>query len=187
MLKSNIDTSLPRRRMASSTGLRCLSSFFLLLLAFNGLAGCTSIRPTLQQSGADEIAKAQTQDQTQQHLQRGLAIARDLVGAPYQYGGASPRGFDCSGLVYYAYREAGVSVPRTTKEQYRQSRRLDLSEVRPGDLVFFAISRDKPSHVGIYAGGGRFIHAPSTGKPVGYASLHDPYWNERLIGAGRFQ
>lgn len=110
-----------------------------------------------------------------------------MVGTPYRYGGAGPRGFDCSGLVYYSYRKAGIAVPRTTGEQYRQSRRVKLSRLQPGDLIFFRISRDKLSHVGIYAGSGRFIHAPSGGKRVAYASLDNPYWEARVIGAGRLQ
>jgi cell wall-associated NlpC family hydrolase len=110
-----------------------------------------------------------------------------MIGAPYRYGGTSPRGFDCSGLVYYAYRKVGMHTPRTTTEQYRQTKRVQVSHLQPGDLVFFRISQDKVSHVGIYAGDGRFIHAPSSGKSVAYASLHDPYWRVRLTGAGRLE
>ena len=110
-----------------------------------------------------------------------------MVGTPYRYGGAGPQGFDCSGLVYYSYRKAGIAVPRGTGEQYRQSRRVKLSRLQPGDLIFFRISRDRLSHVGIYAGSGRFIHAPSSGKRVAYASLDNPYWEARVIGAGRLQ
>jgi cell wall-associated NlpC family hydrolase len=114
-----------------------------------------------------------------------LAVAENMRGVPYRYGGADPRGFDCSGLVYYAYRKAGIHSPRSTSDQYRFSTRVPLTELRPGDLVFFAISRNKPSHVGIYAGQGKFIHAPSSGKAVSYAFLDDYYWKEKLIGTGR--
>jgi len=117
----------------------------------------------------------------------GLSIARDMVGTPYRYGGASPRGFDCSGLVFYSYRKAGFEVPRNSYEQYRQSQRVQLDNLKPGDLVFFSLSNSKPSHVGIYEGNGRFVHAPSSGKHVSYASLSNPYWRSRVIGAGRFQ
>jgi len=75
--------------------------------------------------------------------------------------------------------------PRSTTDQYRLSKRVHLTDLRPGDLVFFAISRNKPSHVGIYAGQGKFIHAPSSGKTVSYAFLDDSYWKEKLIGTGR--
>lgn len=114
-----------------------------------------------------------------------VAVARSMIGAPYRYGGMTPQGFDCSGLVYYAYREVGIAVPRTTRGQLRSSHPVRLSEVRPGDLLFFRLSGRKVSHVGIYAGDGRFIHAPSKGKRVSYAEAESPYWRSRLIRAGR--
>jgi len=116
-----------------------------------------------------------------------VAIARSQLGTPYDYGGDDPRGFDCSGLVYYAYHRAGVNVPRTTSEQRQDAIPVSLARLRPGDVVFFRVSRRKPSHVGIYAGHGRFIHSPSTGKVVSYASLDNPYWRKRIVGAGRFR
>ena len=117
--------------------------------------------------------------------QQGAAIAQSLAGSPYRYGGATPRGFDCSGLVYYAYRKAGVSVPRTTREQYKRSERIALSDIHSGDLLFFKLSARGVSHVGIYTGNGKFIHAPSSGKRVSYAKLDNPYWKKRLLAAGR--
>jgi len=164
-----------------------ISFFTALLLALAGLTGCASISSTAQQSSAESVANATTPDKTQSRPHRGLAIARDMVGMPYRYGGADLRGFDCSGLVYYSYRKAGLEVPRTAAEQYQKSKRVQAGFLQPGDLVFFTISQDKPSHVGIYAGNGRFIHAPSSGKSVAYASLHNPYWEVRLTGSGRLQ
>jgi cell wall-associated NlpC family hydrolase len=166
---------------------RHISFFTALLLALAGLTGCASISSTAQQSAAESMANATTPAKTQSRPHRGLAIARDMIGMPYRYGGADPRGFDCSGLVYYSYRKAGIEVPRTAAEQYRKSKRVQAGPLQPGDLVFFTISRDKLSHVGIYAGNGRFIHAPSSGKSVVYASLHNPYWGVRLTGSGRLQ
>jgi cell wall-associated NlpC family hydrolase len=113
-------------------------------------------------------------------------VASEMVGTPYRLGGETPRGFDCSGLVHYAYGQAGVSVPRLTREQYKGSRRVSLDQLQPGDLVFFRIRGGRLSHVGIYAGDGRFIHAPSRGKRVRYARLDNPYWRKRWVGAGRF-
>lgn len=156
---------------------------FLLQLA--GLTGCASTPSPPQPAATEPVATASTPAQPRPHP--ALEVARHMLGAPYRYGGAGPRGFDCSGLVYYSYRRAGIDVPRTTTEQYRQSEHLALANVQPGDLIFFRISRRKPSHVGIYAGGGQFIHAPSSGKRVAYASLSDPYWKTRVIGAGRFE
>ncbi len=116
----------------------------------------------------------------------GASIAASLVGAPYRYGGSSPRGFDCSGLVYYSYRKAGIRVPRTTQAQMRNARQIPLKQLQPGDLLFFKLDRKPVSHVGIYAGNGQFIHAPSRGKKVSFALMNDPYWRTRLIAAGRY-
>ncbi|WP_126454204.1 C40 family peptidase [Sulfuriflexus mobilis] len=116
-----------------------------------------------------------------------IRLSREQLGAPYRYGGNSPtRGFDCSGLVQYVHARSGLSVPRTTTAQFRRSRAVPLHAIRPGDLLFFRIDDEKPSHVGIYTGKGRFIHAPSSGKAVRRTRLNNPYWRSRLLGAGRF-
>lgn len=115
-----------------------------------------------------------------------LTTAREMLGVPYRYGGASPTGFDCSGLVSYAYRSVGIRVPRTSGEQFRQARTVSLQNLQAGDLLFFRLSPPKVSHVAIYDRSGRFIHAPSSGKQVRYASLDNPYWRKHLVGAGRF-
>ena len=109
-----------------------------------------------------------------------------MLGTPYHYGGSSPRGFDCSGLVYYAFRETGVRVPRTTRAQLRHAKPVPLSQLRPGDLLFFNQHSSRVSHVGIYVGDGWFIHAPSRGRRVSYDSLQDSYWKPRLVAAGRY-
>lgn len=114
-----------------------------------------------------------------------IQIAEQLKGKPYRYGGVTPKGFDCSGFVHYAYRKAGITIPRTTKDQYRTSQRLPIEQARSGDLLFFKINSRKLSHVGLYAGNGRFIHASTTQNSVSDASLNDPYWQERLIAVGR--
>lgn len=114
-----------------------------------------------------------------------VAVAETLIGAPYRYGGTSPNGFDCSGLVQYAYKEAGLDVPRSTQEQLRYAQSVNLGNLRAGDVLFFRVSRHKISHVGIYTGNGRFIHAPSTGRHVSYARLDNPFWKKRLVRAGR--
>jgi murein DD-endopeptidase len=170
--------------MGSTSQYRHISFITALLLALAGLIGCASTSSVTHQSAA---ATLPTTTNSQLFPHHALAIAVDMIGAPYRYGGTSPRGFDFSGLVYYAYRKAGIHSPRTTTEQYRQSKRVSVSHLQPGDLVFFTISQGKLSHVGIYVGDDRFIHAPSSGKSVAYATLHDPYWRGRLIGAGRIQ
>ena len=115
-----------------------------------------------------------------------ITTARRMLGTPYRYGGAGPDGFDCSGLVRYVYRHAGIQVPRTSSEQFRQATAIDLANLQPGDLLFFRLAPPKVSHVAIYDRQGRFIHAPSSGKQVSYASLDNPYWRKHLVGAGRF-
>ena len=171
--------------MSLTSQYQLISFFTAILLALTGLSGCTSIPSTQQQSATESLFIAKTPEKPKTGAHHGLVIARNMVGTPYRYGGATPRGFDCSGLVYYAYRKAGMQISRTTTEQYRQTKRVRFSRLQPGDLLFFAISQNKSSHVGIYAGHDRFIHAPSSGKLVSYASLDNPYWRERLIGAGR--
>jgi len=165
--------------MSSILQYRRISFLATLLLALAGLSGCASV----PKSADVPVTNADLSAKTQSRPHPGLAIARDMVGTPYLYGGTNPRGFDCSGLVYYSYRKASIEVPRTTSEQYRQSSRVKMSRLRPGDLIFFRISENKLSHVGIYAGSGKFVHAPSGGKRVSYGSLDNPYWQ----GAGRFR
>jgi cell wall-associated NlpC family hydrolase len=118
-------------------------------------------------------------------LSRGLhavQIANRLTGIRYVWGGASPRsGFDCSGLVQYVYARLGVPLPHYTVSQYRRGRAVSRSSLRPGDLVFFS----GLNHVGIYAGGGKYIHAPRTGLTVRWASLSSApsYYGARRIVA----
>lgn len=117
---------------------------------------------------------------------RIVQLARRELGVPYLYGGATPRGFDCSGLVYYVFRQAGVAVPRTANEQLYASHPVSRQALRPGDLVFFQIAGNIQMHDGIYVGQGEFIHAPETGQVVSYARLDNSYWKSRFVGGGRF-
>lgn len=113
-----------------------------------------------------------------------VQIARDLIGVPYRYGGMDPdAGFDCSGLVYYSYRQRGVPVPRTASQQRQLATPVAASGLKPGDLVFFD-TRGKVGHVGIYSGKGLFIHAPSSGGRVREEHLNKPYWRQRWLGGG---
>jgi murein DD-endopeptidase len=116
---------------------------------------------------------------------RAAEIALTMVGKPYRYGGNTPGGFDCSGLVHYSYGRAGVNVPRSTKTQMRQSRPIPLNNLRRGDLLFFDQEGKKSSHVAIYVGSDRFVHAPSSGKRVYVGDLQSRYWRRHLAGARR--
>jgi murein DD-endopeptidase len=117
--------------------------------------------------------------------ERVLRIARQFIGTPYRKGGASPDGFDCSGLVYYTYRQLGLNIPRTSATQHQAVRAVPLDSLRSGDLLFFKIKPQRVSHVGIFVEGDLFLHATSTGKSVTYSRLDEPYWKKRLVGAGR--
>ncbi|MEX1993243.1 MAG: C40 family peptidase [Steroidobacteraceae bacterium] len=112
-------------------------------------------------------------------------LALSMVGVRYRYGGADPAaGFDCSGLVYYTYTSNGHSVPRTSREQLKAARQIALAQAAEGDLVFFQ-DQAKLSHVGIYLGDGRFVHAPSSGGSVSVANIDTPYYQRHLIAVGR--
>ncbi|MEF8793346.1 C40 family peptidase [Thiohalorhabdus sp.] len=117
-------------------------------------------------------------------LAKAARVAKSRVGAPYRYGEAGPRAFDCSGLVQFAYRNAGVEVPRTVAQLRRESRPVRLSRLQEGDLLFFRLS-GKVRHVAIYLGNDRFVHAPQSGDWVSYASLDNPFWDRHLVEVGR--
>lgn len=113
-------------------------------------------------------------------------IAATMVGKPYRYGGATPQGFDCSGLVHFSYLRAGMQVPRSTEIQRKKSRKVPAAHLARGDLLFFNQEGKYSSHVGIYLGNNRFVHAPSSGKRVRMDHLTDPYWQKHLVDARRF-
>ena len=112
-----------------------------------------------------------------------VGVAMRYLGTPYVYGGASPSGFDCSGLVMYAFSQVGISLPHYTVAQWNYSNAVSVSrsQLQPGDLVFFA----GLGHVGIYVGGGNFIHAPHTGSVVRIDSLNSGWYASEYDGAKR--
>jgi peptidoglycan DL-endopeptidase CwlO len=113
--------------------------------------------------------------------QQAAAIAQQFLGVPYVWGGASPSGFDCSGLVVYVYGQLGVSLPHYTGSLWGSGAHVDRSQLAPGDLVFFY----GLGHVGIYIGGGLFVHAPHTGDVVKISSLNDSWYSSAYDGAVR--
>ena len=116
-----------------------------------------------------------------------IKTAKKMLGVKYRYGGTSPKkGFDCSGLVQYSHKAAGISLPRTTGQLYKAAKRISRRYLQAGDLVFFKTSLSRlVSHVGIYLGNNKFIHAPSSGKRVKISSMKERYWRKRFTGAGR--
>ncbi|MFP2422925.1 C40 family peptidase [Pseudescherichia vulneris] len=112
------------------------------------------------------------------------------IGKPYRWGGSSPRtGFDCSGLVYYAYKDlVKFRIPRTANEMYhlRDARSVDRGELQSGDLVFFRTrGRGTADHVGVYVGNGKFIQSPRSGRDIQITSLSEDYWANHYVGARR--
>jgi cell wall-associated NlpC family hydrolase len=117
-----------------------------------------------------------------------LMRAIGLVGTPYRYGGNSPEGgFDCSGLVGFVFRDAaGLALPRSTRELIDlRAPSVARDELQPGDLVYFNPKGGRVSHIGIYVGEGRFVHAPSRGGTVRLDALGSEYWNRHFVGAKR--
>jgi cell wall-associated NlpC family hydrolase/transposase-like protein len=115
-----------------------------------------------------------------------VSFARQFVGYPYVFGGASPRGFDCSGFVWYVFRNAGRWLPRDLYGQWQSGVPVSYANLQPGDIVFFSNTYIRGlSHNGIYIGGGMFIHAQSEGTGVRITSMAEPYWASRYTGARR--
>jgi len=113
--------------------------------------------------------------------------ALELLGVRYKWGGSQPEtGLDCSGLVQYVFQQVtGVTLPRSAKDMSQLGDRVALTELKPGDLVFFNTRRFAYSHVGIYLGDNRFIHAPRRGREVEVATIDVSYWKKRFDGARR--
>ena len=113
-----------------------------------------------------------------------VKAAQTFVGVPYLWGGTSAKdGFDCSGLTMTVYQLNGLNLPRTSAEQFKEGDAIDREKLQRGDLVFFATAgRKKVSHVGVYIGGNRFIHAPGRGKKIGVDSLTSDYYAKRFLG-----
>ncbi|MCL2161191.1 MAG: C40 family peptidase, partial [Betaproteobacteria bacterium] len=134
-------------------------------------------------SGLATVRHSPSASAVQKLLGEGLMY----IGVPYRWGGTSPiTGMDCSGLVQLVFRNAvGIDLPRTALEQSGQGTRVGVRELKPGDLVFFNTIGVNISHVGIYVGNGKFLHAPATGKLVRIDKLSAKFWDARYITARR--
>lgn len=157
------------------------------------LAGCGTIARTQETVIPDAATTSETITQQADSPSLSLPIGDEialraiaLVGKPYRYGGADLQGFDCSGMVYFIHQALGFEVPRTAAEQQHAALRVAKSELRPGDLLFFKTTRSKRvSHVGVYVGDNRFVHAPQSGKLIELKTLDDQYYGPRFISSGR--
>ncbi|UOO83276.1 C40 family peptidase [Uruburuella testudinis] len=118
-----------------------------------------------------------------------IGSAMGLLGVAYRYGGTSAStGFDCSGFMQHIFRRSmQISLPRTSAEQARMGVAVSRSNLQPGDMVFFNTAGRRISHVGLYIGNNRFIHAPRTGKSIEITSLSNKYWNSKYVTARRVQ
>lgn len=165
-----------------------LLAYLLCLLA---LAGCGhgDVRPTASRPAPVGTPRHWPQVPPADPVRANAVLMRaiSLVGTPYRYGGSTPEGgFDCSGLVNYVYRDMlDLRLPRSSRELAAwQGPRIDPDRLTTADLVFFG-SRGSVSHVGIYVGEGRFVHAPTTGGTVRLDHLDGPYWRDHYSGAKR--
>ena len=154
----------------------------LYLIAFL-LQSCSSLAPVAEAPVASPAPPPRA-ERSEALLQTLLAL-----GVDYRYGGKSPTtGFDCSGLVAHVYREAwGVRLPANTTAQSQAGVPVSLAELQAGDLVFYDTQKRPYSHVGIYLGEGKFVHAPKTGAQVRIESLQSAYWSQRFNGARRIE
>jgi len=113
--------------------------------------------------------------------------AERFVGIPYRWGGENVvDGMDCSGFVRAVYNLCGLSIPRTSRDQYRAGESVAKTDLQDGDLVFFGSSEDAINHVGIYVGNGRFVHAPRRGEEIRATSVDENYFEKRFVGARRY-
>ncbi len=133
---------------------------------------------------AQTTTEKESTDFLSKRFEKIASTAKDLLGTRYRRGGSNPSsGFDCSGFVGYVFKEgADIKLPRSSREMRTVGKAVDLKSLKPGDLIFFKINT---SHVGIYIGDNRFIHAPSTGRSVAIDSINGDFFQNKIIGARR--
>ncbi|MFL9872214.1 C40 family peptidase [Paraburkholderia megapolitana] len=172
-----------------------------LLSSQNGATSSNSPSlPTFQSTPAPQAAvapAASTGDSSARSFLSGMAGkagdvvvgALNMIGVRYRWGGNTPdSGLDCSGFVRYVFQDTlGMALPRRAEEMSRVGEKVRMSELKPGDLVFFNTMRRTFSHVGIYIGDNKFVHSPSTGSTIRVDDLDDGYWEKRFTGARRVE
>ena len=146
-----------------------------MVCLFAALGGCGMKQVAPHGKSGEELAPASAS-----HV---VATVRKQIGARYRYGGSTPRGFDCSGLIWWGYKQHGINVPRLAADQAATGRGVSVAAARAGDILVFKTAAGL--HTGLYAGNGAFIHAPSSGKRVCEESLRSTYWRPRLMAVRR--
>ena len=121
-----------------------------------------------------------------QWMTKIVSLSKRYLGAPYRWGGASPNGFDCSGFLNYIFEQTGIDLPRTTFAMFAAGTLVPNEQLQAGDVVFFQTVSPGPSHAGVYLGDGRFIHTSSGQRRVTIATMADPYYTARYLGARRY-
>lgn len=150
-----------------------------IMIAFWLMTFCVFARA----DGAQDVPETSQSNAVQEILMNALS----LTGVKYKYGGTTPEtGLDCSGFVRYVFQQAAhLTLPRSTRAISQQGQSIPQDQLQPGDLVFFNTLKNAFSHVGIYLGDGKFVHAPSSGGKVHVADMNDRYWTKRYNGARR--
>ncbi len=138
----------------------------------------------------EQTTKPQSRPSARDDKDMGAIAARTaerFVGIPYRWGGENVvDGMDCSGFVRAVYNLCGLSIPRTSRDQYKAGEAVVKEELQDGDLVFFGSSEDSINHVGIYVGGNKFVHAPKRGEEIRATSIEESYFERRYVGARRY-
>jgi cell wall-associated NlpC family hydrolase len=139
---------------------------------------------------ADRTVKPAVKPASRGERDMGAIAARTaerFVGIPYRWGGENVvDGMDCSGFVRAVYNLCGLSIPRTSRDQYKAGESIAKDDLQDGDLVFFGSSEDAINHVGIYVGSGRFVHAPRRGEDIRVSTVDENYFEKRFVGARRY-
>ena len=159
-----------------------LTTLLIVLFFLTSSLGCSTSSPTRKNHHSTQLRSSQEHSQQKKVTERAVSF----LGTPYRYGGTTPKGFDCSGFIQYVYKTSiNIGLPRLAREQARAGKSVSGKELRPGDIVYFKIKRQRSPHVGIYLGRNKFIHAPSSGGRVNIQNIQSKYWRKLYRGARR--